>query len=225
MSRLAEERKVFDDRLVAEGHKVAAVEAERDALTSKVKELDARVRTADERAATLDAKKEELAAKLKAETRAKDVLADAEARASAELGEAKIALRQARDQQSNAIEQRLRRAREETGPRAVPQLVAHVAAQTGAVARQGARAHERVAGAGVRGRDGEVAPLRAARQEGRAGQGAPRCQVQGLGDGRRREADGVARRPPRVSLYASRSAAVRAVIPISPSPTRKLRLG
>ncbi len=65
----------------------------------------------------------------------------------------------------------------------------------------------------VRGRDGEVAPLRAAREEGRAGQGAPRCQVQGLGDGRRREADGVARRPPRVSLYSSRAAAVRAVIP------------
>ena len=105
---------------------------------------------------------------------------------------------------------------QETGPRAVPQLVAHVAAQTGAVARQGPRAHERVAGAGVRGRDGEVAPLRAARQEGRAGQGAPRCQVQGLGNGRRREADGVARRPPRVSLYASRAAAVRAVIPHLP---------
>ncbi len=110
VSRHAEERKALDDRLVAEGHKVAAVEAERDALTSKVraledqaprvKELEARLLVADERAATLDAKKEELAAKLKAETRAKDVLADAEARTSAELGEAKIALRQARDQQS-----------------------------------------------------------------------------------------------------------------------------
>ena len=93
MSRLAEERKVFDDRLVAEGRKLAAVEAERDALTSKVKESDARVRAADERAATLDAKREELAAKLK------DALA-AEARASTELEKAKIALRQAHDQQS-----------------------------------------------------------------------------------------------------------------------------
>ena len=83
----------------------------------------------------------------------------------------------------------------------------------GRVQRTEHRAHERVAGAGVRGRDGEVAPLRAAREEGRAGQGAPRCQVQGLGNGHRREADGVARRPPRVSLYASRAAAVRAVIP------------
>ena len=110
------EREAKDRRKSAEAAKEVAAEAraktmaaelerdtvrrENDALTSKVKELDARVRTADERAATLDAKKEELAAKLKAETRAKDVLADAEARTSAELGEAKIALRQARDQQS-----------------------------------------------------------------------------------------------------------------------------
>ena len=93
VSRHAEERKALDDRLVAEGRKVAAVEAERDALTSKVKESDARVRAADERAATLDAKREELAAKLK------DALA-AEARASTELEKAKIALRQAHDQQS-----------------------------------------------------------------------------------------------------------------------------
>ena len=98
--RHEKEKKAFDDRLVAEGRKLAAVEADCDALTSKVRELDARVRTADERAATLDAKKEELAAKLKAEIRAKDVLADAEARASAELEEAKIALRQAREEQS-----------------------------------------------------------------------------------------------------------------------------
>ena len=93
VSRHAEERKALDDRLVAEGRKVAAVEAERDALTSKVKESDARVRAADERAATLDAKREELAAKLK------DALA-AEALASTELEKAKIALRQAHDQQS-----------------------------------------------------------------------------------------------------------------------------
>ena len=107
VSRLAEERKALDDRLVAERRKVAAVEAERDALTSKVRAL------------------------------------------------------------------------EDQAPRV----------------------------------NGEVAPLRAAREEGRAGQGAPRCQVQGLGNGRRREADGVTRRPPRVSLYSSRAAAVRAVIP------------
>ena len=116
----------------------------------------------------------------------------------------------------NALNERLRRTRRQAVPRAVPQLEAHLPAHGRALARQGPRAHERVAGAGVRGRDGEVAPLRAARQEGRAGQGAPRCQVQGLGNGRRREADGVAQRPPRVSLYSSRAAAVSAVIPHLP---------
>ena len=63
--RHEKEKKAIDDRLVAEGRKVAAVEAERDALTSKVKEFEARLLVADERAATLNAKAEELAAKLK----------------------------------------------------------------------------------------------------------------------------------------------------------------
>ena len=73
---------------------------------------------------------------------------------------------------------------------------------TDALARQGPRAHER-AGAGVR---REVAPC--AREEGQAGQGAPRCQVQGPGTPRR--GDG-ARRPPR--LPPPFHGAVRAVIP------------
>ena len=103
--RHEKEKKAFDDRLVAEGRKVAAVEAQREALESKVKEFEARLLVADERAATLNAKAEELAAKLKAETRAKDAAADAEARASTELGEAKIALRQARDQQSTEADE------------------------------------------------------------------------------------------------------------------------
>ena len=171
MSRLAEERKVFDDRLVAEGHKVAAVEAERDALTSKVKELDARVRTADERAATLDAKKEELAAKLKAETRAKDVLADAEARASAELGEVKIALRQARD---HVAWQNHPRARRQEGAPVLREGVDEAAAAGALRRRQDAPDRQRVADGRVGARDEGVATLRTRREEGEARRGEPR---------------------------------------------------
>ena len=254
------EREAKDRRKSAEAAKEVAAEAraktmaaelerdtvrrENDGLVIRVKaleEVEARVHAADAKRAESDAQYEALAAKLKAETRAKDAAADAEARASTELEKVKIALRQAHDQQSKVSgvadelrgrcvkleadlvaaraelkardHERLRRSRRQAVPRAVPQLEAHLPAHGRALARQGARAYERVAGAGVRGRDGEVAPLRAARQEGRAGQGAPRCQVQGLGNGRRREADGVARRPPRVSLYASRAATVCAVIP------------
>ena len=106
VSQLADTRartKALEGELDAARREAAAVEAERDMLMIKVraledqapgvKELEARLLVADERAATLNAKTEELAAKLK------DALA-ADAQKFTELEKAKIALRQAHDQQS-----------------------------------------------------------------------------------------------------------------------------